>query len=46
MFEGGLGSENNSVCVYYGGLSKLLLSHKFSSVKHLLVRRANYSPAF
>ncbi|XP_065829192.1 E3 ubiquitin-protein ligase COP1-like [Oscarella lobularis] len=30
------GSENNSVCVYYGGLSKLLLSHKFSSVKHLL----------
>eukprot|EP00118_Oscarella_pearsei_P012167 m.87187 g.87187 ORF g.87187 m.87187 type:complete len:493 (+) comp36533_c0_seq11:457-1935(+) len=30
------GSENNSVCVYYEGLSKLLLSHKFSSTRHLL----------
>ena len=33
-----LGSENNSLCVYYKGLSELLLSHRFGSVRSLLVR--------
>lgn len=32
-----VGSENNSLCVYYKGLSELLLSHRFGSVRSLLV---------
>ncbi|XP_062515549.1 E3 ubiquitin-protein ligase COP1-like [Corticium candelabrum] len=30
------GSENNSLCIYYKGLSELLLSHRFGSVRTLL----------
>lgn len=33
-----LGSENNSLYVYYKGLSKQLMTYKFDTVRSVLVR--------
>ena len=37
MFSDFIGSENNSLYVYYKGLSKQLLTYKFETVKGVLV---------
>ena len=37
-----VGSENNSLYVYYKGLSKQLMTYKFDTVRSVLVRKKNF----
>ena len=38
------GSENNSLYIYYKGLSKQLLTYKFDTVRSVLVRSFIFKP--